>query len=293
MKECYLYKKLANGKLQCQTCCHYCLIENGQIGKCGARQNKNGTLFSLVYGLPCAINIDPIEKKPLYHFLPKTKTLSIATVGCNFTCWACQNWQISQVVPKPDFGDFAEVGLRRIVEMATQNNCPSISYTYTEPTIFLEYALDIMKLAKQAGLKNIWVSNGFFSSETLKLILPHLDAANIDLKSFDEDFYSQYCGGRLQPVLNNLKILKKAGVHLEITTLVIPTLNDSPALFEKIAAFIAKELGMETPWHISRFSPEISWKLQHLPPTPLSTFTVALKIAKSQGLQNIHLGNIK
>ena len=293
MKECLLYKKLKDSQVQCQACNHYCLIENGQVGKCGARQNKNGLLFSLVYGQCCALRIDPIEKKPLYHFLPGTKTLSIATVGCNFTCHACQNHQISQAWPGSDPGQTwlgSDPG--QIVEMALANNCPSISYTYTEPTVFLEYAFAIMKLAKQAGLKNIWVSNGFFSPQTFELILPYLDAANIDLKSFDDEFYQKYCGGQLAPVLENLKKLKQAGVWLEITTLVIPTLNDSPATFEKIAQFTAHDLGPDTPWHISRFSPKISWKLQHLPATPLKTLQMAADIAQKAGLKNVHLGNV-
>ena len=294
MQECLLYKKLKNNQVQCQACWHYCLIENGQAGKCGTRQNKNGGLFSLVYGQCCALHIDPIEKKPLYHFLPGSKTLSIATIGCNFTCWACQNWQISQgSAPAPEgLGLTPFTSPSEIIEMAVANNCPSISYTYTEPTVFLEYAFAIMKLAKQAELKNIWVSNGYFSPQTFELILPYLDAANIDLKGFDDEFYQKYCNGRLAPILENLKKLKQAGIWLEITTLVIPTLNDSPAMFEKIAQFIAKELGPETPWHISRFSPEISWKLQHLPATPLSTLETAHKIAQKHDLQNTHLGNI-
>ena len=300
MKECLLYKKLKNGKVQCRTCNHCCVIENGQVGKCGVRQNKNGALFSLVYGQPCAINIDPIEKKPLYHFLPGTKTLSIATVGCNFTCHACQNHQISQIGKGLGFTTFnKEIAPEKIVEMALGSKCPSISYTYTEPTVFLEYAFDIMKIAKQTGLKNIWVSNGFFSPQTFELILPHLDAANIDLKSFDDKFYQKYCGGRLAPILKNLKKLKQApstssrqAVWLEVTTLVIPTLNDSPTIFEKIAEFIANDLGPEIPWHISRFSPEISWKLKHLPATPLATLETAYEISQKYGLKNVHLGNV-
>ncbi|MCL5011131.1 MAG: AmmeMemoRadiSam system radical SAM enzyme [Patescibacteria group bacterium] len=300
MKESLLYKKLSGNKVQCQTCCHYCLLDIGQFGKCGARQNRNGRIYFLFYGRPCAIQVDPIEKKPLYHFLPGTKTLSIATFGCNFSCWACQNWQISQISGGILSGDFMDSGTRedpsgtpeKIVEMALQNKCPSISYTYTEPTVFLEYAFDIMKLAKQAGLKNIWVSNGFFSPQTFELILPYLDAANIDLKSFDENFYQKYCGGQLTPVLENLKALKKSGVWLEITTLVIPTLNDSPAMFEKIAKFITNGLGPQTPWHLSRFSPKISWKLKNLPATPLKTMQIACDIAQKAGLKNVHLGNV-
>ncbi len=300
MKECLLYKKLAGNKVQCRACWRYCVIENNKRGKCGVRENKNGELFSLVYGQPCAINIDPIEKKPLYHFLPGTKTLSIATVGCNFLCAACQNWQISQVLKVPGGRPRSvprvlppgySCSPDEIIEMALKSNCPSISYTYTEPTVFLEYALDIMKLAKAKGLKNIWVSNGYFSPETFELIKDYLDAANIDLKGFTEEFYQKYCGAKLAPVLDNLKRLKGTSTWLEITTLVIPSLNDSPETFEKIASFIKTELDPETPWHISRFFGDVSWKLQHLPDTPLETLKTAYQIAKSAGLKNVYIGN--
>ena len=292
MKEAYLYKKLRDNKTQCQNCAHYCVIENGKRGICGVRENKDGKLYSLVYGKPCAINIDPIEKKPLYHFLPGTYSLSIATVGCNFTCHACQNWTISQG-PKI-FGKIEgdPVSPEKIVKMAIENNLPSISYTYTDPVVYSEYALDTMKLAKKEGLKNIWVSNGFWSKELFDLISPYLDAANIDLKSFDDEFYIKYCGGRLQPVLNILKRVKREKIWLEITTLVIPKLNDSEENFEKIANFIKKEIGAETPWHISRFFGAISWKLQSVPDTPVETLKKAEKIGKKFGLKNIHLGNI-
>ncbi|MDD5750227.1 MAG: AmmeMemoRadiSam system radical SAM enzyme [Candidatus Pacebacteria bacterium] len=295
MKECLAYKKLSEGRVQCRACNHYCVIANNSTGKCGVRKNQNHALFSLTYGRPCAIAVDPIEKKPLYHFLPGTKTLSLAALGCNFKCQACQNWQISQLtgdVPLRAFRETSPVSPTEIVETALDHKCPSVSYTYTEPTVFLEYALDTMKLAKEHGLKNIWVSNGFFSKETFDSILPYLQAANIDLKSFDDDFYQRYCGGRLAPALDNLKRLKQNKIHLEITTLVIPTLNDSPALFEKTAAFIVKELGPETPWHISGFSPQISWKLKGLSPTPLSTLKDIQEIGRRGGLKNIHLGNI-
>lgn len=297
MKEALLYRKLPENKVQCRACSHFCLVEEGERGKCGVRENKGGRFYSLVYGQPCALNIDPIEKKPLFHFLPGTASLSLATIGCNFACFCCQNWQISQVMGRsalPQIGEglpFPDSPLK-IVEMAIKQGCPSISYTYTEPTVFLEYALDIMKLAKKAGLKNVWVSNGFFSEETFELILPYLDAANIDLKSFDDEFYKKYCSARLQPVLDNLKRLKQAGVWLEITTLVIPTLSDSPAMLEKIARFIKEDLGPETPWHLLRFFPDISWKLQNLPATPLSTLEAAGEIGQRHGLKNVHLGNV-
>ncbi len=304
MKKAYLYKKLKNNKVQCQNCAHYCVIdpsinsgstlsktewvEDGKKGICGVRENKNGELYSLAYGRPCAVNIDPIEKKPLYHFLPGTYSLSIATVGCNFSCHNCQNWQISQT--KKIEGE--EISPEEIVKIALKNKLPSISYTYTEPAVYSEYALDIMKLAKKEGLKNIWVSNGFWSKELFDLISPYLDAANIDLKSFDDKFYKKYCGGRLQPVLDTLKRIKNKNIWLEITTLVIPTLNDSEENFEKIANFIKEELDPETPWHISRFFGAVSWKLQNLPDAPIETLKKAREIGKKAGLKYIHLGNV-
>ncbi|PIR72065.1 MAG: AmmeMemoRadiSam system radical SAM enzyme [Candidatus Nealsonbacteria bacterium CG10_big_fil_rev_8_21_14_0_10_36_24] len=288
MKEAYLYKKLTGKKTQCQNCSHYCVIEDGKRGTCGVRENQNGKLYSLVYGKACAVNIDPIEKKPLYHFLPGTYSLSIATVGCNFACWNCQNWQISQA--KRIEGE--EISPEEIVKIALENKLPSISYTYTEPAVYSEYALDTMKLSKKAGLKNIWVSNGFWSKELFNLISPYLDATNIDLKSFSDEFYKKYCGAMLQPVLDTLKRLKKNKIWLEITTLVIPTLNDSEENFEKIANFIKKGLGPETPWHISRFFGAVSWRLQNIPDTPIETLRKAEQIGKKAGLKYVYLGNI-
>ncbi len=246
----------------------------------------------MVYGKACALNIDPIEKKPFYHFLPGSYSLSIATVGCNFFCYSCQNWQISQgpKISKEIVGD--PISPAEIVETAIKNNLLSISYTYTEPTIFLEYALDIMKLAKKSGLKNLWVTNGFMSEEAFDLVSPYLDAANVDLKSFSDKFYQKYCGGKLQPILNTLKRMKAKKIWIEITTLVIPTLNDSEENFKKTAKFIKEELGAETPWHISKFFGPISWKFQNIPDTPTETLKMAEKIGRKIGLKNIHLGNI-
>jgi len=297
MKEAYLYKKLKDNKVQCRNCAHYCVIDEDERGICGVRENKNGKLYSLVYGRACAINIDPIEKKPLYHFLPGTYSLSIATVGCNFACKNCQNWQISQAGRDPisaSFGGerFSAVSAEKIVELARKNNLPSISYTYTEPAIFSEYALDTMEIAKKAGLKNIWVSNGFWSKELFDLIAPYLDATNIDLKSFSDDFYRKNCEARLQPVLDTLKRLKDKKIWTEITTLVIPGLNDSDENFKKIAQFIKNELGKDMPWHISRFFGAVSWKLQNIPDTPIETLKKAEKIAKKIGLKNVYIGNV-
>ncbi len=290
MKECYLYKKLPKKDVQCQTCSHFCLIRPGERGNCGVRENKNGHLYALNYSKAIATNIDPIEKKPLFHFLPATYSYSIATVGCNLSCKFCQNWDISQA-PKPKNPILGQdISPKEIVKEALESKCQSISYTYTEPTIFLEFALDTMKLTKKKNLKNVWVSNGFMSKETLKLISPYLDAINVDLKSFSEKFYQEICGARLRPVLENLKEIKKRKIHLEITTLVVSTLNDSEKELTQIASFIKKELGEDIPWHVSRFFP--AYKLCHLSPTSIETIHKAYKIGKKVGLNFVYAGNI-
>lgn len=292
VKEAYLYRKLPQKRVQCQTCVHYCVIGEKERGKCYVRENREGKLYSLVYARPCALNIDPIEKKPFFHFLPGSQSLSLATVGCNFSCLNCQNWKISQCPKIYGKIEGEEVKPEEIVEITIKNKLPSISYTYTEPTVFLEYALDTMKLAKEKGLKNNWVTNGFISKETLELIASYLDAANVDLKSFKEEFYQKYCGGRLKPVLATLKRMKEKGIWVEITTLIIPTLNDDEKTFKKIANFIKNELGKETPWHISQFSGAISWKLQHLPDTPIETLKRGWQIGKEAGLKYVYTGNV-
>jgi len=312
VKEACLYKKLktkqraphraedSDAWVQCTNCAHYCLIKNAHRGICGVRENKDGKLYSLVYSKAIAINIDPIEKKPFFHFLPGSYSLSMATVGCNFSCLYCQNYDISQD-PKSNkpISFFYNLSPQEIVEMALKNKTPSISYTYTEPTIFLEYALDTMKLAKKAGLKNNWVTNGFMSKEALDLVAPYLDAANVDLKGFNEEFYQKVCGGRLQPVLETLKRMKtlrrrsgQGKIWAEVTTLVIPTLNDDEKTFKDIAKFIYEELGPETPWHISQFCGAISWKLQHIPDTPIETLEKAYQIGKEAGLKYVYTGNV-
>ena len=292
MKEAILYKKLTGKKVQCLNCAHYCIIEDKKRGICGVRENQDGKLYSLVYGKACAINIDPIEKKPFFHFLPGSQSLSIATVGCNFSCLNCQNWTISQApkIFKRIKGE--EISPEKIVEIALKNHLPSISYTYTEPAIFSEYALETMKIAKEKGLKNNWVTNGFWSKELFEIVYPYLDAANVDLKGFNDEFYIKVCGTRLQPVLNTLIRLKKKKFWVEITTLVIPTLNDDEKTFRGIAKFIKEELGEETPWHISQFCGAISWKLQNLSDTPVETLKRAYKIGKEIGLKYVYTGNV-
>jgi len=286
-------KKLENNKIQCRLCNHFCTISEGRTGICRARKNKDGKLCSLVYGYPVALNVDPIEKKPLFHFQPGSLAYSLGTLGCNFSCANCQNWDISQTTGiEEKIKRLNFISPEEIIKDALANNCQSIAYTYNEPTIWAEYALDIMKLARKNKLKNVWVSNGYMSPDCLKTILPHLDAINVDLKSMDEKFYLKNCGAKLAPILENLKIFKKEKIHIEITTLIIPNLSDSPAMLEKIANFIARELSPETPWHISKFSSAISWKLKNLPETESKIIYNAYKIGKEAGLKYVYAGNL-
>lgn len=291
MKEAYLYKKLKNKAVKCEVCAHHCTITEGKRGFCGVRENRNGKLYSLVYDKIVACHIDPIEKKPFFHFLPGSYSLSVATVGCNFRCLHCQNYDISQMPRDYDgqiFGD--GISPQEIVNLAKRNNLPSISYTYTEPTIFLEFALETMKLAKNEGLKNNWVTNGYMSKKTLEMIGDYLDAANVDLKFFSEDLYQKICGAKLKPILDSLEWMKRNKIWVEVTTLVIPGYTDTGNQFEEIAKFIKKNLGAETPWHISRFYP--AYKLTNLPPTPEETIYHAYEIGKRIGLKYVYTGNL-
>ncbi|MFH1233693.1 MAG: AmmeMemoRadiSam system radical SAM enzyme [Patescibacteria group bacterium] len=291
MYKANFYKKLTQNKIQCQLCNHYCLINNQQTGICHGRKNIAGELYSLVYGYPVAMNVDPIEKKPLFHFQPGSLSYSIGTFGCNFKCLNCQNWDISQITPLTSFV-MGEIEPEKIINKALANNCSSISYTYNEPTVFTEYALDIMKLARQNNLKNVWVSNGYMSEQCLKAIIPYLDAINVDLKSIDKKFYKENCSARLDPVLKNLITIKKSRTHLEIATLIIPELSSDPKMLKKLAKFIINKLGSDTPWHLSKFSPEISWKLKKIPATQEEIIFQSYKIAKSAGLKYVYLGNM-
>lgn len=283
MKECVLYKK-EKGNVRCFACAHRCLIPEGKTGICGVRKNIKGKLYLLVYGLVISENIDPIEKKPLYHFLPKTKTYSIGTVGCNFKCDFCQNYEISQL--RQIIGK--EIIPEEIVERAIKAGCKSISYTYNEPTIFIEFAKDCAVLAKKKGLKNVLVTNGYMTKECLDFIAPYLDAMNIDLKSFKESFYERICKGKLKPVLETIKNAHKKGIHIEITTLIIPGENDSLKEFEQIAKFISK-IDKNIPWHISRFFP--IYKMLDKEPTSIETLKKAEEIGKKY-LKYVYLGNV-
>ncbi len=296
MKECLFYKKEENNLVQCRACHHFCRIKPEKTGICGVRKNINGKLNLLVYGHPVSVGVDPIEKKPFYHFLPGTHALSLGTFGCNFRCANCQNFDISQQknekVIKKYFENQENVAPEKLVNSAQENNCQSIAYTYNEPTIWAEYALDTMKLARKNGLKNIWVSNGYFSNEVLEKISPFLDAINIDLKSSEEKFYKKYTGGKASVVLENAKKIKNKKIHLEVTTLIIPTLTDSKKMLKELALFIKKELGVETPWHISAFSSLISWKFQDLPNTEPEEIKKICQMAKDLGLKNVYEGNV-
>jgi len=293
MKEAILYERLekTQGSVKCSLCAHRCIIPNEKVGICGVRKNISGKLYSLVYGKACAVNIDPIEKKPLFHYLPGTMSYSFSTVGCNFRCQNCQNWDISQVTK----GEGAEIFGRdlspeEIVESAVRTKCRSISYTYTEPTIFMEYALDTAKLAKEKNIGNVFVSNGYMTKEAIDVIKPYLNADNVDIKSFSDDFYKKNCGGRLQPVLDTCKELIKNNIWVEITTLIIPTLNDSESELRQIAEFIKNELGEDVPWHVSRFHPD--YKLLNIDATPMSTIRRAREIGFEVGLHYVYAGNI-
>ncbi|MDD3126472.1 MAG: AmmeMemoRadiSam system radical SAM enzyme [Candidatus Izemoplasmatales bacterium] len=290
MKEAILYNKVSDTAVRCLVCNHYCYIKSGNRGICGVRENRQGTLFTLNYGLTIASAIDPIEKKPLYHFLPGSYIYSIAAVGCNMHCMWCQNWDISQS-PKPDkLVEGIDISPEEHCKRAIKYRCPSIAYTYSEPTIFLEYALEIMKLAHEKGLKNVWVSNGYMSKETIDLIIPYLDAINIDFKGPDDEVYKPFCGATAKPVISSIKRFCKANIHVEITTLIVPGVNDRCEQIEAIAHTIVSEFGCDIPWHISRFFP--AWKMLKTPETTISIMETAKKIGETAGIKYIYLGNI-
>lgn len=300
MKEAIGYQELEDNKVHCQVCSHFCTISPGQVGLCGVRKNKDGKLYSLVYRKTISANIDPIEKKPLYHFLPGSKAFSIGTMGCNFRCQNCQNFSISQMQGvKGKISHYNQVNWgqdlppEKIVELARKNNCQSIAYTYNEPTIFIEYALETMKLAHDQGLKNVWVSNGFMTDKALDKIIPYLDAINVDIKSMDEEFYEQVCRARLEPVLKNCQRLAESDVWLEVTTLIIPNLSDDEKMLTELAEFIKNKLGKDVPWHISAFSSQISWRLKDLPDTKAEKIKEVYDIGKKAGLNYVYGGNIR
>ncbi len=290
MHEAALWKPLDQGRVQCRLCSQFCRIDEGGRGKCGVRENRGGTLFTLVYDKVAAANLDPVEKKPLYHFLPGTQTFSFGTVGCNMSCLFCQNASLSQS-PKNNMPiEGRKVTPDELVRAALASGARSISYTYSEPTIFFELMRDTAVLAKKNGLKNIMVSNGFQSPQCLKELAPLIDAANIDLKAFTNDFYVRICGAKLDPVKKNLARIREMGWWLEVTTLLIPGLNDAEEELRGMAAFLVKELGPDTPWHLSRFHPDFT--MLDRPPTPPATLDMARRIGLEAGLRFVYVGNL-
>lgn len=288
--EAKLYEVIGDQKVHCYLCNHHCKITDSKFGFCGVRQNRGGKLYTHVYGEAIAANIDPIEKKPLYHFLPGTRSFSVATIGCNFRCGFCQNWQISQVSHREGRGMGGySLPPQDIVRKAVEQGCPSISYTYTEPTIFFEYAYETARLAHEKGLFNVFVTNGYMTSEALKTIHPYLDACNVDLKSFSEDFYEKTCHGHLEPVLTSIRTMKELGIWIEITTLVIPEGNDDEEQLRGISQFIAG-VDPNLPWHISRFHPD--YQFTDVRATPLETLKRAYSLGKEAGLRYIYVGNV-
>lgn len=289
LKEAMFYEKLPNNVVRCKLCPWVCTIMDSIRGICRVRINKGGRLFTLSYSRPCTIHNDPIEKKPFYHFLPGEMALSIATAGCNLGCKFCQNWQISQVAP--DEIESYCIPPQKVVSLAKRVNSKIIAYTYSEPIVFYEYMIDTAKLAKKEGIKNVVVTGGFIRPEPLRLLCKHVDAIKVDLKAFNEKYYEKFVGGKLQPVLDAIKIIKQEGTHLEIVYLVVPTLNDSAKEIRKMCRWIKKEVGSEVPLHFSRFYPQ--YKLKNLPPTPESTLIKLRKIAIEEGLKYVYLGNIR
>ena len=289
-KEAMLWSPLEGGNAACRLCAHRCVIAAGKRGVCNVRENQDGRLETLVYGDVVAAHVDPIEKKPLYHFLPGSKALSIATPGCNFRCGFCQNSQISQAPPRQGGGIAGEpFPPADVVRAALDQGCRSISYTYTEPTIFFEYAYDTAGLAHVAGLLNNFVTNGYMTSEALETIAPYLDAANVDLKAFKDETYKKVCGARLEPVLESIRLMPKLGIWVEVTTLVVPGLNDGTEELAAIARFIAS-VDPAIPWHLSRFHPD--YEYTRAPPTTVAALRAAAETGRREGLRHVYIGNV-
>lgn len=276
-------------KVQCELCPKMCMIEPGQSGECRVRINIDGVLRTVVYGYPCSMHDDPIEKKPLFHFLPASQILSIATAGCNLHCLNCQNWEISQANPEDTPAYICPP--EKLVKIAKENNYQSIAYTYTEPIIYYEYTYDTSKLAREESIRNVLVTAGYINEEPWKRLLEVVDAANIDLKGITEKFYREMCSATLKPVLDALVIAKASGIHLEVTNLVIPTLNDEPKQIRQLCRWLKANLGRETPLHFSGFYPQ--YKMRHLPSTSLKTLEMAREIAMEEGLDFVYIGNVQ
>ena len=286
-KEAYHYSKLGNN-VQCNVCPHQCILADNDRSICRNKVNKNGKLYTLAYGNPCSVHIDPIEKKPLFHFLPSTRVFSIATAGCSFRCLNCQNWEISQSRPE-DTSNY-DLMPKYVVNAALKENCSSIAYTYSEPTSFYEYMYDTSKIAKANRIKNLWITSGYINEEPLIDLCNYLDAANVDLKSFKEEIYNELNSGKLKPVLSTLKTLKEQKKWFEVTNLIVPTYTDDLDMIREMCSWLVKNIGKDYPLHFSRFSP--AYKLVYLPPTPVDVLEKAREIALDIGLKYVYIGNV-
>jgi pyruvate formate lyase activating enzyme len=291
LKQAVLWDADEGKKVRCGLCNHRCVIDEGELGRCRVRRNTGGILYSLNYDKVCSANPDPIEKKPLFHFQPGSRSFSVATMGCNFRCEFCQNWQISQAAVESGRIDGEPISPEQIVEAAVRSGCKSIAYTYTEPTVFMELCNDCGRLGKEKGLANVFVSNGYLTREAIDFAGAWLDGINVDLKAFTEDYYRRLCKSRLQPVLDTISyIANETDIWLELTTLLVPGQNDSDDELRKLADFIVAKAGADTPWHISRFHPQ--YKYLNSTPTPLEALERAYQIGCSAGLHYVYLGNV-
>jgi pyruvate formate lyase activating enzyme len=286
--EARFYEKLPYKKIKCKLCPRECVIDDHERGYCGARENRGGTYYSLVYSRVCSSHVDPIEKKPFFHFMPGTLAFSIATAGCNVNCKMCQNWEISQ--SRPEQVENTWLPPKNVPALAQRYNCPSIAYTYSEPVVFCEYVLDTAEAGRAAGVKSAVVSGGYIQEEPLRQLCRRVDAIKIDLKAFSEKFYKEVVNGELKPVLNTLVAIRKQGTWNEIVYLVIPTLNDSDQEFKSLARWVKTELGPDVPLHFSQFHPE--YLLKNLPPTPVATLERAKAVCDAEGLHYVYIGNI-
>lgn len=286
-REGYHYITLGEN-VQCQVCPNECILREGVRSVCRNKINYKGKLYTLAYGNPCAVHIDPVEKKPLFHFLPSTSAFSIATAGCNFRCLNCQNWEISQ--KSPEETQNTELFPEQVVEQAEKSGCSSIAYTYSEPTAWYEYMYDTSRIARTKGIKNLWITNGSMNEIPLRDLCQYLDAANVDVKSFREDIYNELNAGKLQPVLDTLNVLKEEGVWFEVTNLVVPTWTDDIEMAREMCVWLYDTVGPDYPLHISRFSP--AYKLLNLPPTPVETLREIQKVAREAGLHYVYIGNV-
>ncbi len=288
IKEGVLFDSLPDNKVKCNVCSYRCTIAEGKLGVCRTRQNRNGKIYTLIYNTVSSEAVDPIEKKPLYHFLPGTLSYSLGTIGCNFRCMHCQNWNISQATLEESYT--MEITPEEAIKRALATGCKSIAWTYNEPAIWHEYTYDSAVLAKKAGLKTIYVTNGYITPEALRRIAPYLDAFRVDIKSFSDDFYRKICGARLAPVLESTKLAKELGMHIETITLIIPTKNDSSEELTQIVKWVHDNLGVDTPMHFTRFHP--MYKMDDLYSTPVETLEMAYDIAKIEGMRFVYTGNV-